>query len=167
MGKDSRKGKRRKEEKEKPKESEFKKFVKKRAPIYLAVIALVAVFAVPELTKSDLQDHFPEDLTAGEKQALDTLMGYRGPDGGGLSVMDAISDTISEKYPGEKIYDSKKTSVDVQISSTGPDLYQVLLNFKSYKGEMDYSWDVDAGTGEISGNNPKAKHVVDLVDFYD
>jgi len=48
---------------EKPRESEFKKFVKKRAPIYLGVIALLIVFVVPELTKSNLENSFPNDLT--------------------------------------------------------------------------------------------------------
>ena len=37
---------------EKSRESEFKKFVKKRAPIYLGVIALLIVFVVPELTRA-------------------------------------------------------------------------------------------------------------------
>ena len=59
-----------KKKEEKPKESEFKKFLKKRAPIYLGAIALIVVFVVPELTKGDLQSTFPEDLTEQEKQVL-------------------------------------------------------------------------------------------------
>ena len=51
---------------DKPKESEFKKFVKKRAPIYLGVITLIIVFIVPELTKGDLEGNFPENLTSEE-----------------------------------------------------------------------------------------------------
>lgn len=150
-----------------PKESEFKKFVKKRAPIYLAVVALVVVFVVPELTKSDLQSHFPEDLAADKRQALDTLMAYKGPDGDGLSLMEALSEKISEEYPDEKIYDSKKTSVDIQIFKTEAGTHQVLLDFESHKGTLDYSWDVDTGTGEVKGNNPRAKHIVDVVNFFD
>ena len=150
-----------------PKESEFKKFVKKRAPIYLAVVALVVVFVVPELTKSDLQSHFPEDLAVDERQALDTLMDYKGPDSEGLSLMEALSEKISEEYPDEKIYDNKKTTVDIQVLKTETGTYQVLLHFESYKGKLDYSWDVDAGTGDVRGNNPKAKHIVDVVNFFD
>ena len=156
-----------KKKEDKPKESEFKKFVKKRAPIYLAVIAIVVVFVVPELTKSDLQSHFPEDLTEEERQVLDALMSYRGPNKEGLSLMEAVSNKISEEYPDEKVYDNKKTSVDIQILKKDANFHQVLLNFESYKGKLDYSWDVDVSTGEVKGNNSKAKHVVDLVDFYD
>lgn len=153
--------------KDKPKESEFKKFVKKRAPIYLAVAALIVVFVIPELTKKDLQSYFPENLAVQEREALDFLMGYRGPDGGGLSMMEAVSGKIGEEYPGENIYDNKKTSIDVMVSRTDAGSYQVLLDFESYKGKTSYSWDVDVDTGKIKANNPKSKHAVDLVNFYD
>ena len=153
--------------KNKPKESEFKKFVKKRAPIYLGVIALIIVFVVPELTKGDLQSSFPEDLTEQEKQVLDTVMSYKGPNEKGLSVLDAISNKIKEDYPNEKIYDNKKTSVDLVITSIDTNESRVVLDFKSYKGELKYDWNVNLETGEIEGNNPEGKHIIDLVDFYD
>ena len=156
-----------KKKKDKPKESEFKKFVKKRAPIYLGVIALIVVFVVPELTKGDLQSSFPEDLTEQEKQVLDTVMSYKGPNEKGLSVLDAISDKIKEDYPNEKIYDNKKTSVDLVITSIDTNESRVVLDFKSYKGELKYDWNVNLETGEIKGNNPEGKHIIDLVDFYD
>ena len=156
-----------KKKKDKPKESEFKKFVKKRAPIYLGVIALIVVFVVPELTKGDLQSSFPEDLTEQEKQVLDTVMSYKGPNEKGLSVLDAISDKIREEYPNEKIYDNKKTSVNLVITSTDTNESRVVLDFKSYKGELKYDWNVNLETGEIEGNNPEGKHIIDLVDFYD
>ena len=156
-----------KKKKDKPKESEFKKFVKKRAPIYLGVIALIVVFVVPELTKGDLQSSFPEDLTEQEKQALDTVMSYKGPNEKGLSVLDAISDKIKEDYPNEKIYDNKKTSVNLVITSIDTNESRVVLDFKSYKGELKYDWNVNLETREIEGNNPEGKHIIDLVDFYD
>lgn len=151
----------------KPKQSEFKKFLKKRAPIYLGIITLLIVFIVPELTKGDLQSSFPEGLSEQEKQALDKIMSYKGPDEKGLSVLDAISNKIAEEYPNERIYDNKKTSVDVAISNLSADDYNVILDFKSYKGELNYDWNVNVETGEILGNNSNAKHMIDLVDFYD
>ncbi|QUC64682.1 hypothetical protein NsoK4_09770 [Nitrosopumilus sp. K4] len=156
-----------KKKEDRPKESEFKKFLKKRAPVYLGVITLVIVFIVPELTKGDLQSSFPEDLSEQEKQALDKIMSYRGPNGKGLSVLDAISNKIAEEYPNEKIYDNKKTNVDVTITNTDVDEFQVILDFKSYKGELNYDWSVNVETSDISGNNQNGKHIIDLVDFYD
>ncbi len=166
MGRGSRKeGRPRKEDR--PRESGFKKFAKKRAPFYLAAVTIAVVFVVPELTKSDLQSHFPDDLTDDERRVLDALMGYKGPNGKGLSVAEAISGKIGEEYPDERIYDNKKTSVDVRVLAAGPGPDRVLLNFTSYKGQMDYSWDVDVGAGSVKGNNPKSDHIIDLVDFYD
>ena len=151
---------------EKPRESEFKKFVKKRAPIYLGVIALLIVFVVPELTKSNLENSFPNDLTDEENQALDMLMSYKGPNDKGLSVKDAIKNKISEEYPNEKIYDNKKTIISFSVTKNEQE-YLVLLNFQSYKGELNYEWSVNIDTGDIKGNNPDAKHIIDLVNFYD
>lgn len=156
-----------KKKEDKPKQSEFKKFLKKRAPVYLGVITLVIVFIIPELTKGDLQSSFPEELSEQEKQVLDKIMSYKGPNEKGLSIRDAISNKIAEEYPNEKIYDNKKTSVDVIVENTDSDNYRVVLDFKSYKGELNYDWNVNMQTGDISANNQNGKNIIDLVDFYD
>lgn len=152
---------------EKPKESPFKKFVKKRAPIYLAVIALVVVFIVPELTKGDLESSLPQNLTDEEQQVLNTLMSYKGPNEIGLSVKDAISEKIKEEYSDEKIYDNKKTNIHIEISDIDSSNYQVLFNFESHKGQINYDWNVNLETGEVDGNDSRSKHIIDLVDFFD
>lgn len=150
-----------------PKESQFKKFLKKRAPIYLGIIALFIVFIVPALTKGNLENSFPDNLSDTEENVLNTLMSYKGPNNEGLSVMDAISEKIKEEYPNEEIYDNKKTNVDVTITNIDAQTYQVIFNFESYKGEINYDWNVNLETGNIDGNDPSSKHIIDLVDFYD
>ena len=159
-------GKDRKEKEEKPKKNDFKAFLKKRAPIYLGIIGLFILFVVPDLMKGDLESSFPE-LSSEEQQVIDILMGYNGPNESGLTVMDAISMKISEKYPDEKIYDNKKTNVELIVSSVGSEEYQVVLNFESHKGEMNYNWNVDMASGKITSNNQKSKYIINLVDFYD
>ena len=151
---------------EKPKKSDFKAFLKKRAPIYLGLIAMFVIFAIPELTKGDLESTFPE-LSDEEQQVVDILMEYDGPNESGLTVMDAISNKISDKYPDEKIYDDKKTIVELTVSSIDSEKYQVILNFESHKGELNYNWNVDISSEEITSNNPESKHIIDVVDFYD
>ncbi|QLH07749.1 hypothetical protein [Nitrosopumilus ureiphilus] len=155
-----------KKKEEKPKKNDFKAFLKKRAPIYLAIIAMFVIFVIPELTKGDLESSFPE-LTSEERQVLDILMDYNGPNGSGLTVMDAISNKISEEYPDEKIYDNKKTVVDLTVSKLNDEEYNIVLNFKSYKGELNYDWNVDKSLGKIITNNQDSKHIIDLVNFYD
>ena len=155
-----------KKKEEKPKKSDFKAFLKKRAPIYLGLIAMFVVFAVPELTKGDLESSFPE-LTSEEEQVVDVLMGYNGPNESGLTVIEAISNKISEKYPDEKIFDNKKTTVGLTVSGIESEKYQVVLNFESHKGEMNYDWNVNMNSGEITSNNQESKHIIEVVDFYD
>ncbi len=150
----------------KPKKNDFKSFLKKRAPIYLALIAMFIIFVIPELTKGDLESSFPE-LTSEEKQVLDILMNYNGPNGSGLTVMDAITNNINEEYSNEKIFDHKKTVVDLTISKINGEEYNIILNFKSYKGELNYDWNIDKSLKKITSNNQDSKYIIDLVDFYD
>ncbi len=159
-------GKDRKEKEEKPKKSDFKAFLRKRAPIYLGIMGLFMLFVVPDLMKGDLESSFPE-VTSEEQQVLDILMKYDGPNDAGLTVMDAISMKISEEYPDEKIYDNKKTKVELTVSNIDSEEYQVILNFKSHKGEMNYDWNVNMSSEKIISNNQESKYIIDLVDFYD
>ncbi len=159
-------GKDRKEKEAKPKKSDFKAFLKKRAPIYLGIMGLFMLFVVPDLMKGDLESTFPE-LSSEEQQVVDVLMGYKGPNESGLTLIDAISQKISEEYPDEKIYNNKKTVVDLTVSNIDSEEYQVVLNFESHKGEMNYDWSVDTNSEKITSNNPESKHIIDVVDFYD
>ena len=156
-----------KKKEEKPKESEFKKFLIKRAPLYLAAIAILVIFIVPELTKADLQSSYHQSLTEEENLIVDSLMAYNGPDEEGYNLKDAISNEISEEYPKENIYENKKTKVNVVVSSIENKMYQVVFNLESYKNDFHYNWNFDMETGNVIGNNEDSKYIIDLVDFYD
>ncbi len=156
-----------KKKEEKPKESQFKKFLIKRAPIYLAAIAIMIIFIVPDLIKGDLQSSFPQTLTQEEKLVLDSLMAYNGPNEKGLSLIDAISNEISEEYPNEKIYDNKKTKVNIVVSNIENEKYQVIFDFESYKDDFHYNWNIDMDSGDIKGNDEESKYIINLVNFYD
>ncbi len=154
---------------EKPKKSDFVVFLKKRAPIYLGIIAIFVIFVIPELTKSDLQSSLPDNLTDDQKQIVEILMSYNGPNKKGLTVMNAITDQIAEEYPNEKIYDNKKTKVELLISNDNEyeNIYKVILTFESYKGIKEYVWHVNPDTNKIEAENVNAKHIKDIVDYYD
>ncbi len=160
------KDKKKKEIEKKPKKSDFKTFLKKRAPVYLGIIALFVVFVIPEFTKSSLESSLPE-LSTEKQQVADILMEYAGPNEAGLTVMEAISNKIAEEYPDERIYDNKKTTIDLTVTNGDDQNYQVILNFESHKGAMNFDWNVDVNSGDISANNPESKHIIDLVDYYD
>ena len=159
-----------KKKEEKPKKSEFKAFLKKRAPIYLGIIGIFVIFVIPELTKSDLQSSFPDNLTNDQKQIVELLMSYNGPNEKGLTVMNAIIEQIATEYPDEKIYDDKRTKVNLVVSSADEsteNMYKVILTFESYKGKIEYDWNVNSDTKKIEAKNSDAKHVIDIVNYYD
>lgn len=162
-------GKNIKKKEDKPKKSDFKAFLKKRAPIYLGIVAIFVVFVIPEITKGDLESSFPDNLTDGEKQVLEILMSYSGPNEKGLTVMNAIKEQIVAEYPDEKIYDNKKTKVDLNISkeADSTENYNVVLIFESYKGKIDYVWNVNLNTKAIKAESSNAKNIIDIVDYYD
>jgi hypothetical protein len=159
-------GKESKKKEDKPKKNDFKSFLKKRAPIYLALIAMLVVFVIPEYTKGTLEKSFPE-FSAEEQQIIDILMKYDGPNNDGLTVLEALENKIDEEYPNEKIYDHKKTVVDLVVTNVDSEEYKVNLNFKSHKGEMNYDWNVNVISEEISSNNSESKYIIDLVNYYD
>jgi len=155
-----------KKKEDKPKKNDFKSFLRKRAPIYLALIAMLVVFVIPEMTKGTLEKNFPE-LSDENQQVVDILMGYDGPNNDGLTVLEALENKINEEYPNEKIFDHKKTTIDLTITNVDSKEYQVNFNFKSHKGEMDYDWNVNVDSEKITPNNSEAKYIIDLVDYYD
>jgi len=155
-----------KKEEDKPKKNDFKAFLRKRAPIYLALIAMLVVFVIPEMTKGTLEKSLPE-LSVENQQAVDILMKYNGPNNDGLTVLEALENKIDEEYPDEKIFDHKKTTVDLTVTNVNSEEYQVIFNFKSHKGEMDYDWKINVVSEEITSNNSEAKYIIDLVDYYD
>ena len=160
MGKDNKK------KEDKPKKNDFKSFLRKRAPIYLALIAMLVVFVIPEMTKGTLEKSFPK-LSDEDQQVMDILMRYDGPNDDGLTVMEAIENKIDEEYPNEKIFDHKETVVDLDVTKINSEEYQVNLDFKSHKGEMNYDWNVNVESEEIISNNSEGKYIIELVNYYD
>jgi len=160
MGKDIKK------KEDKPKKNDFKSFLRKRAPIYLALIAMLVVFVIPEMTKGTLEKSFPE-FSDEEQQVVDILMKYDGPNNDGLTVLEALENKISEEYPNEKIFDHKKTIVDLTITNVDSEEYKVNFNFKSHKGEMNYDWNVNIESEKITSNNSEGKYIIELVNYYD
>ena len=154
----------------KEKKSSAKSFFRKRAPIYLAIIAMLIVFVVPELTKGTLENHIPNELIGEKKEALDMFLAYNGPNNSGLNAIDVLSEKIEDDYPNEKIYDHKDTVVKfaisaLDVSTTSEGEYQIILDFETKKEKTLYDWYVNIQTGEISGMNPASKKILEIVDY--
>ena len=153
-----------KKEEEKPKKSGLQAFLKKRAPFYLAAVALIVISAQSVLSEKNFENSLPE--FSGEEQiAIDTLLNYNAGVESKLTVKEVIKNQIDEEYPDEKIYGHTKTILDLSVTNVNSDEYNVVLNFKSYKGEMNFDWNVNIDSQEITSNNPDSKHVIDVVTF--
>ena len=160
-------GKKDKKEEPKPKKNNLKAFLKKRAPLYLAGIALIVISANGVLSEKHL-DNFLIDLSEEEQIVVDILMQYNGPNESGLNVKDAIENKINEEFPNMKIFDDRNTRIHVVVTNVNFQEYQVILNFKSDKGnDINFDWNVNIDSKEIKSNNPESKHIINTVDFYD
>lgn len=155
-------GKESKKIEDKPKKNDLKSFLKKRAPFYLAAIALIAISAQGILTEKNLENSLP-DLSDEEQKVTDILMNFNNGDESKMTVMEVIKNQINDEYPDEKIFEHKKTSVELTVTDLNSDEYNVILNFKSYKGEMHFDWNVNVVSKKITSNNPESKHVIEVV----
>ncbi|HEY5735527.1 MAG TPA: hypothetical protein VIS47_03105 [Nitrosopumilus sp.] len=153
-----------KKKEDKPKKTGLKAFLKKRAPFYLAAVALIIISAQSVLSEKNFENSLPE-LSGEEQVALDTLLNYNAGVESKLTVKEVIKNQIDDEYPDEKIYEHKKTVLDLSITNVNSDEYNVILNFKSYKGQMNFDWNIDVESQEITSNNPESKHIIDVVTF--
>ncbi|QDI89002.1 hypothetical protein Nisw_05415 [Candidatus Nitrosopumilus sp. SW] len=153
-----------KKEEDKPKKTGLKAFLKKRAPFYLAAIALIAISAQTVLSEKNFDNSLPE-LSKEEQRVADILLNYNAGVESKLTIKEVIKNQIDEEYPDEKIYEHKKTVLDLSVTNVNSDEYNVILNFKSYKGEMNFDWNVNVESQEITSNNPESKHIIDVVTF--
>jgi hypothetical protein len=153
-----------KKDEEKPKKSGLKAFLKKRAPFYLAAVALIIISAQSVLSEKNFENSLPE-FSGDEQMVVNTLLNYNAGVESKLSVKEVIKNQIDEEYPDEKIYGHKKTVLDLSVTNVNSDEYNVILNFKSYKGEMNFDWNVNLESQEITSNNPESKHIIDVVTF--
>ncbi len=161
------KDKKNKKEEEKPKKNNFKSFFLKKSPLYLAGIALIVISVNGVLSEKNLDD-FLIDLSEEEQIVVDMLMQYNGPNESGLNVKDAIENKINEEFPNMKIFDDRNTRIHVVVTNINLQEYQVILNFKSDKGnDINFDWNVNIDSKEIKSNNPESKHIINTVDFYD
>lgn len=136
---------------------ESKGFLRKRAPVYAALIGVFLVFALPGILEDDLEDLVPE-LDGQDGRALEAVLSYSGPDGEGLSVLEALDGKLTDRF-GDDVYEDAEVSAEVSGES-------VVLVFDSGSESIEYRWMVDSD-GAVAADNRDAKSVLDTVMFYD
>ena len=144
----------------------FSSFLKKRAPIYLGLIGLFFLFAYPALTEKTLENSLPS-FDGEQQQAVDLLKSYKGENERGMTVIQVISDNLADKYTDENIYENEKTKIELFVSDENYPIYKISLNVDSYKGKLEYIWNVNMDSKEIQAVSSDAKQILDIVNYYD
>ena len=86
------------------KESDLKKFLKKRSFIYLMCAVAFVVIVVPDMiAPSDLEKRLVENLENDEQNtAWQIIKSYKGSDNEGSNLFDMLIIQIENAYPNEK-----------------------------------------------------------------
>lgn len=139
-------------------------FLVKRAPFYMAGMALFLVFVVPPILEKGLEDII-EYPPGSEGEVLKQVLEYTGPNDTGINIIDAITTKIKAEY-SSGVYSHRSTNIEVAVLPTSTDTYRVTLEFESQGERLFYDWNVQSD-GNIRGNNDITKDAVDMVNFYD
>jgi len=161
------------EDKKIKKESDLKKFLKKRSFLYLMCAVAFVVIVVPDMiAPSDLDKKLVENLVSDEQNtAWNIVKSYKGADDDGFNLFDTMITQIENAYPNEKILKHNDTMLTVSVEeaarSAGHAFYEVHFTFKTYNAVHEYIWNVNIETEEIIPLNDGARKMMNIVEFYD
>ena len=161
------------EDKKTKKESDLKKFLKKRSFLYLMCAVAFVVIVVPDMiAPSDLDNKLVENLVSDEQNtAWNIVKSYNGTDDDGFNLFDTMITQIENAYPNEKILKHNDTMLTVSVEeatrSAGHAFYEVNFTFKTYNAMEKYIWNVNIETEEIIPITDGARKMMNIVDFYD
>ena len=161
------------EDKKIKKESDLKKFLKKRSFLYLMCAVVFVVFFVPDMVApSDLEKKLPVDFDDAEQNiAWNIIKSYKGVDDEGFNLFDTIITQTETAYPNEKILKHNDTILEISAvnieEENGVVFYEVNFTFQTYDDVREYIWNVNIDTEEIVSANNGAKKMLNIVDNYD
>ena len=170
MVEDSKQGK---DDKNVKKESDLKKFLKKRSFLYLMCAVVFVVFFVPDMiAPSDLEKKLTENFESNEQNiAWNLIKSYRGSDDEGFNLFDTIITQIENAYYNEKILKHNDTILEISVQDIqeqkGVGFYEVNFTFQTYDDVRVYIWNVNIETEEIIPVNDGARKMINIVEFYD
>jgi len=155
------------------KESDLKKFLKKRSFIYLMATVVFIVFFVPGMIEpSDLEKKLAVNFESNEQKiAWDIIKLYKGADDNGSNLFDTIITQIENAYSNEKILKHNDTFLEISVQDIqeqkGVGFYEVNFTFQTYDDVRKYIWNVNIETEEIIPINDGARKMIDIVEYYD
>jgi len=161
------------EDKKIKKESDLKKFLKKRSFLYLMCAVAFVVIVVPDMiAPSDLEKKLTENFESNEQNiAWNLIKSYRGSDDEGFNLFDTIITQTETAYPNEKILKHNDTILEISAvnieEENGVVFYEVHFTFQTYDDVREYIWNVNIETEEIIPISDGARKMMNIVEFYD
>ena len=158
------------DDKKTEKESDLKKFLKKRSFLYLMCAVAFVVIVVPDMiAPSDLDKKLVENLVSDEQNtAWNIVKSYKGADDDGFNLFDTMITQIENAYPNEKILKHNDTMLTVSVEeAVDHTFYEVNFTYKTYNVMEKYIWNVNIETEEIIPISDGARKMMNIVDFYD
>ena len=155
------------------KESDLKKFLKKRSFLYLMCAVVFVVFFVPDMiAPSDLEKKLPVNFESNEQNiAWNIIKSYKGSDDEGFNLFDTIITQIENAYSNEKILKHNDTFLEISVQDIREQkdvgFYEVKFSFRTYDDFREYTWNVNIETEEIIPINDGARKMIDIVEYYD
>ena len=150
------------------KESDLKKFLKKRSFIYLMCAVAFVVIVVPDMiAPSDLENLDNDE----QNTAWQIIKSYKGANNEGFELFELMIKLIEDAYPTEKILEHRDTIFE--ISAVNKDLeygvgfYVVYFTFHTVNDSKKFIWKVNILTEEIFPVNSEARQMLNYVDYYD
>jgi len=152
------------------KESDLKKFLKKRSFIYLMATVVFIVFFVPSMIQPEYK--LVQNFDGNEQKiAWNIIKSYRGSDDEGSNLFDTILSQIENAYSNEKILKHKDTILEISVldiqEQKGVGFYEVNFTFQTYIVAHEYIWNVNIETEEIIAINDGARKMINIVEYYD
>ncbi len=161
------------EDKKIKKESDLKKFLKKRSFLYLMCAVAFVVIVVPDMiAPSDLDKKLVENLVSEEQNiAWNIVKSHKGADDDGFNLFDTMITQIENAYPNEKILKHSDTMLTVSVEetarSTSSAFNEVNFTCKKNNAKESYIWNVNIETEEIIPINDGARKMLNIVEHYD
>lgn len=111
------------------------------------------------------------------KKITKIVQNYKGKDGKGDTLLEALVVLVNASYRNENILDNPSTEIawysieDISLRNNDGSpidgVYKVGFNVKTYKENIEFVWYYNTQTKEIFAGNEHGKSVLDIVDTFD
>jgi hypothetical protein len=142
--------------------------------VFVSMIVISASISSNDSDSNEKSTYEIEEDKA--KEIVKIVQEYRGKDGKGNTVLDALTVLINVSYRNENILDNPATEIGwygtkdlsfLDDNGIKDGIYKIMFFVKTYKENIEFVWYYNIQTGEIFAGNEHGKSVLEIVDTFD